>query len=152
MTLQEEILSIQEYFRSVEYFGKGIVVKVEFPPRWSVYSSSDDKIKVAPDDNVKNVFFYYTDLNEGTLEDVFSLIRETAETNINAVKKIELMKVKIEELKEIFAEKTIEELNNLKFVFEEEKKKRKYSKKKKNETTAVEEVEENKETSEITNE
>ena len=62
------------------------------------------------------------------------------------------MKVKIEELKEIFAEKTIEELNNLKFVFEEEKKKRKYSKKKKNETPVVEEVEENKETSEITNE
>jgi hypothetical protein len=141
MTLQEEILSIQEYFRSVEYFGKGIVVKVEFPSKWSVYPSNDEKIKVAPDDNIPNVFFYFTDLSEGTLEEVFSLIRETAEMNINAVKKIELMKEKIEELKEIFASKTIEELQNLKFTFEEEKKtKRKYTKKKKEEK--VEDTEE----------
>lgn len=141
MTLQEEILSIQEYFRSVEYFGKGIVVKVEFPPKWSVYPSNDEKIKVAPDDNIPNVFFYFTDLSEGTLEEVFSLIRETAEMNINAVKKIELMKEKIEELKEIFASKTIEELQNLKFTFEEEKKtKRKYTRKKKEEK--VEDTEE----------
>ena len=133
MALQEEIFSIQEYFRSIEYFGKGIVVKVELPPKWSVYPSQDGKIKVTPDENIPNMYFYYTDLNEGTLEGIFSLIRETVDMNLSVIKKITLMKEKIEELKELFASKPIDELVNLKFTFEEEKKKRKYTKKKKEE-------------------
>ena len=154
MTLQEEILSIQDYFKSVEYFGKGIVVKVNFPPKWSVYPSNDGRIKVAPDENIPNVFFYFTDLSEGTLEEVFALIRETVEMNNEAVKKIKLMRDKIEELKELFASKSLDELSSLKFVFES-KKKRKYNKKKEvkepvEEVVVEEKTEENNITEETT--
>ena len=138
--LQEEILSIQDYFRSVEYFGNAIVVKVEFPDRWHVFSSDDNKIKAAPDDNIPNIYFYYTDIKEGTLEDVFELIRKTVETNVNAVKKVEMMKTRLVELKEIFASHTIDELQKLKFVFEEDKPKRKYNRKKKQEEVIKEET------------
>ena len=86
------------------------------------------------------MYFYYTDLNQGTLEGIFSLIRETVEMNQNVIKKITLMRDKIEELKELFASKPIEELVNLKFTFEkEEKKKRKYTKKKKEESIEISE-------------
>ena len=131
--LQNEILSIQEYFRSVEYYGKHIVVKVEFPKRWHVYSSLDEKIKAIPDDNIPNVFFYFTDINEASLEDVFDLIRETIDTNVNALKKVEMMKERMNELKELFSTHSIEELKGLKFVLEESKPKtkRKYNRKKK---------------------
>ncbi len=139
--LQEEILSIQEYFRSVEYYGKGLVVKVAFPSKWTVYPSEDGKIKVASDDTAEGVYFYYVDLNDASLEDVFALIKETVAMNLEALKKITLMREKIDELKEIFASKSIDELSTLQFTFGGKKKpKRKYNRKKVKEEEAVEEV------------
>ena len=131
--LQDEIISIQEYFRSVEYYGKGLIVKVSFPPRWSVYPSDDGRIKVVADNSEPNLYFYYVDLSQGTLEEVFSLIRETISMNIETVKKVSLMKEKFEELKELFASHSLNELSTLKFVCESDstKPKRKYNKKKK---------------------
>ena len=137
--LQNEILSIQEYFRSVEYYGDHIVVKVEFPKRWHVYSSLDEKIKAIPDDNIPNIFFYFTNINDSSLEDVFDLIRETIDTNVNALKKVEMMKERMNELKELFSTHSIEELKGLKFVLEDSKSKpkRKYNRKKKEDNTTV---------------
>lgn len=158
MGLQEEIFSIQEYFKSIEYFGKGIVVKVQFPPKWTVYPSQDGIIKVTPDENIPNIYFYFTNLNEGKLEQVFDLIRETVEMNLSVIKKIELMKKKIEELKELFATNDLDKLETLEFVFAEngttnKAKKRKYNRKKKEETkeTVEETVEEKAEITETNN-
>lgn len=149
--LQGEILSIQEYFRGIEYFGKGIVVKVMFPEKWSVYPSRDGIIKVSSDDTTQNLYYYYTDLSVGNLDDIFSLLHETIKMNLEAAKRVELLKVKMNELKELFANNPLEKLATLQFMFVDDatektnKPKRKYTRKKKEAAVAEEENKEEKE-------
>ncbi len=131
--LQDEILKLGEYFQSIEYYGKALIVKVAFPSKWSVFPSEDGEIKPAKGD-VEGVYFYYGDSEKGVkLEGIFDLINKTIEMNKSVAMKIELLKTKIEELKELFADTPLEELKNLKFVIEKPKKKRTYKRNKKEE-------------------
>lgn len=131
--LQDEILKLGEYFQSIEYFGKALIVKVKFPPKWSVFPSDDNEIKPANGD-VEGLYFYYGNSENGVkLEDIFELINKTIAMNKSVVMKVELLKSKIAELKELFADSSLEELQNLKFVFEKPKKKRTYKRKNKEE-------------------
>ena len=133
--LQDEILKLGEYFQSIEYYGKALIVKVKFPPKWSVFPSEDNEIKPATGD-VEGVYFYYGDSEKGVkLEDIFNLINKTIAMNKSVVLKIELLKTKIAELKELFANTSLEELKTLKFVFDKPKKKRNYKRKNKEEIT-----------------
>ena len=133
--LQDEILKLGEYFQSIEYYGKALIVKVKFPPKWSVFPSEDNEIKPANGD-VEGVYFYYGDSEKGVkLEDIFNLINKTIAMNKSVVLKIELLKTKIAELKELFANTSLEELKTLKFVFDKPKKKRNYKRKNKEEIT-----------------
>ena len=133
--LQDEILKLGEYFQSIEYYGKALIVKVKFPPKWSVFPSEDNEIKPANGD-VEGVYFYYGDSEKGVkLEDIFNLINKTIALNKSVVLKIELLKTKIAELKELFANTSLEELKTLKFVFDKPKKKRNYKRKNKEEIT-----------------
>jgi len=128
--LQDEILKISEYFQSIEYYGKALIVKVKFPQGWKVYPSDNGMVKPAKSDD--GFIFYYGDSEQGvTLEEVFDLINDTISTNKNVALKIELLKVKIEELKELFSTTPIESLYNLQFVIDEPKKKAKKPRKKK---------------------
>lgn len=136
--LQDEILKISDYFQSIEYYGDALIVKVKFPPEWKVYPSDNNSVKPAKSDD--GYIFYYGDSTEGvTLEDIFALINDTISTNKSVALKIELLKNKIEELKELFTSTPLEELYNLKFIIEEKKKsKRSYNRKKKTENDNIE--------------
>ena len=138
--LQDEIMKLGDYFRGIEYFNDALIVKVNFPPRWQVYSSIDGNIKPAKSDNTTGEYYYYGDMNKVSLDDIFALINETIEANKDAESKIHLLNEKVIELKELFKRETFEKLSNLKFVIEEpkpEKPKRKYTRKKKVEEEVV---------------
>ena len=137
--LQDEILKISDYFQSIEYYGNALIVKVKFPNGWKVYPSEDNTVKPAKSDD--GFIFYYGDSTNGvTLEDIFALINDTVSTNKNVALKIDLLKSKIEELKELFTNTPLEQLYNLKFTIEgEKKKKRRYNRKKKAEDNKEEE-------------
>lgn len=62
-------------------------------------------------------YCYMTETNNG-LDPVFELIDNTIQYNEDIEKKVELLKVKAEELKELFANCTYDELLMLKFVIE----------------------------------
>lgn len=148
--LQDEIMDIKEYFQSIEYYGNALIVKVNFPAKWSVYPSSDNMIKPAEGDNAGE-YFYYGDIEKGVkLEDIFSLIKETVSMNESVALKIELLKEKINELKELFSVTSIEDLQRLKFVIEKDNKKKKRSYKRKN-NNAEEKITEEKSEGELEN-
>ena len=143
-------MKIGEYFQSIEFYGKALIVKVRFPAKWSVYPSSDNMVKPAPGDNAGE-FFYYGDSDKGVkLEDIFALINETISMNKSVTLKIDLLKVKIEELKELFSVAPLEDLQRLKFVIENEEKKKKRTYKRKPKKTE-EEITEEKNEGEIEN-
>ena len=134
LQVEDYISKIGEYFEGIERYNDALIVRVKLPERWGVYPSSDERIKVAPSEEVPNEYYYYGSSNDVNLEDIFQLILETIQMNKDVLLKIELLKEKVQELKELFDTKPLEELKTLKFVTEQPKKtkvKRKYTKKKK---------------------
>jgi hypothetical protein len=119
--LQDEILKIGEYFNSIEHYGDGLIVKVTFPQKWITYPSDDGKVRVTEKDGS---IFYFGNINDGVkLEDIFALINNTIETNKSVALKIQMLKERVEELKQLFNDLPISDLENLKFVIEKPKKK-----------------------------
>lgn len=133
--LQDRIKKNAKYFRGMEMTNGILIVKVLYEDKWGVYPKEDESVKVAKSTEIPNEWYYYGDFDIITFDDVFDLIEETVEMNINAAKKIELLNQKFEELKNIFATESLQKLETLYFAFEEVKKpskpKRKYNKKKK---------------------
>lgn len=134
LQVEDYISKIGEYFEGIERYNDALIVRVKLPERWGVYPSSDEQIKVAPSEEVLNEYYYYGSSNDVNLEDIFQLILETIQMNKDVLLKIELLKEKVQELKDLFDTKPLDELKTLKFVTEQPKKtkaKRKYTKKKK---------------------
>jgi hypothetical protein len=141
--LQDEIMKLGDYFRGIEYFNDALIVKVNFPPRWQVYPSSDGNIKPAKSEKSQGEYYYYGDMNKVSLDDIFGIIKETIDANKDAELKIQLLNNKMAELEDVFRKNPYEKLLNLKFIIEEvkqEKPKRKYTKKKKKEEITTEPV------------
>lgn len=128
--LQDSINQISQYFRGLDVYNDAILVKVEFPSRWNIYDSEDGKIKTAPSESGDNLIFYYGNSHEVSYEQIFELIESTIQANEDLAKKIELLRTKGEELKELFSKLTYEELLTLKFTFDKRARpKRKYTRK-----------------------
>ena len=133
-TLQERMNDMKPYFRGIEMYNEALMVKVIYPPRWKAYPSADGRIKVTEGDNDKSLTYYYANSNDTTYEDMFDLIEETIKANNEIVLKLQLLKTKVEELKELFSQLSYDELKTIKFVTEDAKTskgKKKYTKKKK---------------------
>ena len=134
LQVEDYISKIGEYFEGIERYNDALIVRVKLPERWGTYPSSDERIKVAKSEEVPNEYYYYGSSNDVNLEDIFQLILETIQMNKDVLLKIELLKEKVQELKELFDTKPLDELKTLKFITEKPKKtkaKRKYTRKKK---------------------
>lgn len=131
--LQDRISGISDYFKGIEMYNGALIVKVIFPKKWNVTNSYDGTIKVAQSDSVPTEYYYYGDSAMSTYDDIFDLIEETVSANESALLKLELLKRKVEELKELFSkeEMTYEKLEQLEFTFKA-KPKQKAKKKKEN--------------------
>ena len=117
MTLTEYIARLGEYFRSVDTYNDAFIVKVMFPSQWVAESSSDGRIRVVRSETNNYEWFFYCDTSKGvSIEEVFDFIIDTITYNTDMKAKIDLLKVKVEELKEFFADRTLEELMTLQFV------------------------------------
>ena len=132
--LQNKIELIKPYFRSLETYNDALIIRVQFPPKWTVFPSDDGKIKAAPSDQKAYEYFYYGDSNKVSLDDIFDFIKETIEVNQSIEEKAKLLVEKTKELQELFETTPLEKLKTLNFVMEDIKKpktKRKYTKRKK---------------------
>lgn len=123
MDLQNRITKIVDYFRGLDVKGGLYIIKIEYPQKWGVIQDEKEIIKVAKSETSTNEYFYYGKLNETNIDNIFDLVEATITMNISAEAKIELMRKKVEELKELFGKHSLDELKNLKLVIEEKKKK-----------------------------
>lgn len=118
--LQDRISSISQYFRSIEMAGTYPIVKVCYPEKWGVYNGKDGRVNVTRSEDTVGEWFYFTTDETVNLDDVFDLIEETINMNLSAIAKIELLKAKVEELKEVFSSESLERLQRLEFVIKED--------------------------------
>lgn len=105
------------------------IVRVQYNSRWGTYPSEDDKIKVAKSEDTLGEWYYYANYDDVDIDDIIDLIEDTVKVNQNAVKKVELLSKKVEELKALFADNDFETLETLKFVMGEPKKEKQKPKK-----------------------
>lgn len=126
MSLQDRIESMKPYFRGIEMYNEAIMVKVVFPDNWKCYPSDDGRIKVAQseDPSNPNLMYYYADSKDASYDDIFTLIEGTVNANKDIILKLELLREKVDELKEIFSSRPYKELQRLEFTFKPEKKTR----------------------------
>lgn len=128
-TLQERMNSLRPYFKGIEMYNEALIVRVEYPSNWKAYPSEDGTIKVTPSESSPNETYYYASSNDSTYDDMFDLVEETVKANQDILLKLELLREKTEELKELFSTHTYEELSSLSFDFKKPRKM--YTKRKK---------------------
>jgi hypothetical protein len=121
-TLQDRLKNNAPYFRGMEVINDTLIIKVQYQPKWGVFPSEDETIKVAKSEEVPNEYFYYADYMTVTIDSVFDLIESTINMNLSAAAKIELLNEKFEELKQLFASESLERLQTLTFTMKEPKK------------------------------
>lgn len=94
------------------------MVTVTYGKKWAVQMPAETNSKVmCAKVREDGTYCYMTETSNG-LEPVFGLIDSTIRYNEELEKKVELLKVKAEELKELFSSKSYDELLRLKFVIE----------------------------------
>lgn len=118
--LQESLNRIKDYFVGMDMYNGSWVIRVKYPPKWGAYPPEDGSVKVVSDENENGLWWYCANNEEITVDDIMNLIEETIQTNIEAIKKVELFKLKAGELKQLFSDESIslKKLQSLKFVFD----------------------------------
>ena len=118
MSIQKRIDSLQPYVIQIRIVNGSTVVDTVFKDGWKVPTSKVINT-VKGDDPQANYFMIYTEVEDLGLDDIFDYIEKVIEINIEREKKYELLKVKTEELKELFKTNSLSKLENMKFVFDD---------------------------------
>lgn len=119
MDTEKRIEKIKEYFQEMKVFTddnnvQNVYVSVKFPPNWvnSELITPNYGVQVIKDES--NVTYFWGELSQG-IERLFDAIDFNIQENIDAQKRLELFRAKMEELKSIFENQaySVEDLQGL---------------------------------------
>lgn len=116
--IQKTLDSLQPYVIGIRYVEGTPVVDVVFKEGWSV--PQDNNVKMAKGDESMNYYMLFSDSPKIGLDDLLGYVEKVIKLNLEKEKKHELLRVKVNELKEIFKKTPLTKLNRLKFTFAEE--------------------------------
>ena len=122
-TLDRKIEDIREYLITIEQTDGKWAVCVQYEPKWGAYPPEEGTpIKVYQDDNNDDTWWYVAEDGNVSISDIVDIIIETVQANKDAMKKLELFKLKEKELRDIFsdARTPLSKLEKLTFVFSDE--------------------------------
>jgi hypothetical protein len=112
-SIQKTLDSLQPYVIGIRYVEGLPLVDVVFKEGWSV--PEDPKVIKVKGEESLNYFMFYSDKGLG-IDELLAFVDRTIKINLEREKKQILLKLKVEELKKIFRDNTLEKLNKLKFV------------------------------------
>jgi hypothetical protein len=113
-TLQERLNKLQPYVDTIRYHEGTPIVEAKLPKNWTVSKNKDITEHKVDEENNYIFFSNQTNITIDNLLDHLSLI---INTNIENEKKYELLRVKVEELKEIFKANPLSTLRGLTFNY-----------------------------------
>lgn len=113
--IQEMLDLLQPYVVGIRYLNGIQIVDAVFKEGWNVPNS--DVIKKELVDESQNYYMFYTEKEGSTIDDLLTYVEGIIAINIEREKKYILLKSKVEELKKLFKEKSLNELEELKFSF-----------------------------------
>ncbi len=116
--MQNTLDSLQPYVISIRYL-KGVpLVDVVLNDGWTVIE--DPLIKRIKGDEALNYFMIFSEEPNIGLDELLTYVDKTIKANLDREKKHELLKTKVNELKEIFKRNSLTKLHKLKFTFGED--------------------------------
>lgn len=115
--IQETLDSLQPYVIGIRYLEGTALVDVIFKEGWSI--PEDKTLKIIKGDNEVNYYMIFSETKGVGLDNLLAYVKRTININQDREKKLELLRTKIVELKEIFKRNSLTKLSNLKFSFGE---------------------------------
>lgn len=117
MSIQERLDKLKPYIKGMRFVNSSTVVDVLLKENWNIPTS--ETIMVKKGKSEENYFMFYSEENGITFDDILDYVEKVINFNIENEKKLELIKINIEELKRHFETKSLDVLRTLKFHFDE---------------------------------
>jgi len=118
-TFQEKLESFQPYLISIRYIEGVPVVDVIIKEGWTLPEDSTIK-KVKGTDETINYYMLFSETPNVGLDEILAYLDRTIKLNIDKEKKHDLLRLKVNELKELFNKNNLTKLSRLKFTFGDE--------------------------------
>lgn len=115
MDLNKNIESIKEYFVTFNVTEGVAYILVKFPKGWVVEKENNGLPIESVADSETGGYYFMTDIANGT-DMLFDSVKNIISLNREIEDKKQLFSVKLQELKNLFSEKTLDELKSLKFT------------------------------------
>jgi hypothetical protein len=115
--IQERLDKLKPYVKGMRFVNNTGVVDVQLKERWTIIES--DKISVKQGKSEENYFMFYSEKGDSTFDEILDYVEKVINLNVENEKKLELIKIKVEELKRIFEDKPLTVLKTLRFEFDE---------------------------------
>lgn len=116
--IQKTLDSLQPYVIGIRYLEGTPLVDAVFKEGWTV--PEEPNIKRIKGNEEMNYFMIFSETNGIGLDELLGYVERTIKLNQEREKKHELLKAKVNELKEIFKKNSLGKLTRLKFSFAEE--------------------------------
>lgn len=116
--IQKTLDSLQPYVIGIRYLEGVPLVDAVFKEGWTV--PDDPKVKKVKGDNEMNYFMLFSEVEGVGLDELLAYVRKTIDINVEREKKHDLLREKVNELKEVFKKNSLEKLKRLTFNFIEE--------------------------------
>ena len=113
---QEKLSELRPYVTGIRFVKDLPVVDVVLMENWDMFES--DQISYKPSSNNKNYFMVFPKDKDDSIDSVLNHVEYVIDFNIEKENKLTLLKAKIEELKVMFSEKPLKDLERLKFVIQ----------------------------------
>jgi len=118
--IQEKIDKLKPYFRGLKVADNYRIVEFNLKNTWVIEKSDSIELqqkKIKESDNVLYSMFYS---EKKSFDDILDYVEnEVIRYNLDLEEKERLLMMKVEELKRVFENKDLDELNNLKFTTED---------------------------------
>ena len=116
--IQKTLDSLQPYVIGIRYQEGIPLVDAVFKDDWVIID--DPKIKKIKGNEEMNYYMIFSEVNDVGLDELLGYVDRVIKNNLDREKKHELLRVKVNELKELFKKTSLSTLKTLKFSFGEE--------------------------------
>ena len=116
--IQKTLDSLQPYVIGIRYLEGTPLVDAVFKEGWMV--PEDSKVKKIKGNDELNYYMLFSEIEGIGLDELLAYVRKTIDVNVEREKKHELLREKVNELKELFKKHSLDKLKRLNFNFGEE--------------------------------
>ena len=122
MTFQNVITFIFPYLSSIKRLKQYIAIEMIFPKNWDFPSHILEKVQAEQNEKYTGegyFLIFVSELDEPKLNNLLDTIADLITHNLEKLEKEMILREKVQELKEIFKIKTLEEIKNIQINFPE---------------------------------